>query len=88
MMAKLFKMIVNLAVLAALGWAAWYGYTGWVAASSDSGTAADTGGYNCRLALAKLAQDYQCRDDANCTLSQEELAALKEREMAIEKNCN
>jgi len=53
-MVKLLKMIGNLAVLAALGWAAWYGYTNWVAASSDSGTAADTGGYNCRVALAKL----------------------------------
>jgi hypothetical protein len=87
-MVKLLKMIGNLAVLAALGWAAWYGYTNWVAASSDSDTAADTGGYNCRVALAKLAQDYKCRDAANCTLSDEELAALKEREMAIEKNCN
>ena len=87
-MVKLLKMIGNLAVLAAFGWAAWYGYTNWVAASSDSGTAADTGGYNCRIALAKLAQDYQCRDAANCTLSEEEQAALKEREMAIEKNCN
>ncbi len=87
-MVKLLKMIGNLAVLAALGWAAWYGYTNWVAASSDSGTAADTDGYNCRVALAKLAQDYKCRDAANCTLSEEELAALKEREMAIEKNCN
>jgi hypothetical protein len=38
--------------------------------------------------LAKLAQDYRCRDDASCALSEEELAALKEREMAIEKNCN
>jgi hypothetical protein len=87
-MVKLIKMIGNLAVLAALGWAAWYGYTNWVAASSDSGTAVDTGGYNCRVALAKLAQDYKCRDAANCTLSEEELTALKEREMAIEKNCN
>jgi hypothetical protein len=87
-MAKLVKMIGNLAVLAALGWAAWYGYTNWVAASSDSGTAADTGGYNCRLALAKLAQDYACREDASCTLSDEEIVALKEREMAIEENCN
>ena len=87
-MEKLIKMIVNLAVLAALGWAAWYGYTNWVAASSDSGTAVDTSGYNCRIALAKLAQDYKCRDAANCTLSEEELADLKEREIAIEKNCN
>ena len=87
-MLKLLKMIVNLAVLAALGWAAWYGYTNWVAASSDSGTATDTHGYNCRGALARLAQDYKCREDANCTLSEEELAALKERELAIEKNCN
>lgn len=87
-MQKLLKTIVNLAVLAALGWAAWYGYTNWVAASSGTGAAVDTSGYNCRAALAKLAQDYECRDAANCTLSDEELAALKEREVAIEKNCN
>lgn len=87
-MEKLVKLIVNLAVVAALGWVAWYGYTKWFAASSDSGTSAETDGYNCRGALAKLAQDYKCRDAANCTLSEEELAALKEREMAIEKNCN
>ena len=87
-MAKLVKMIVNLAVLAALGWTAWYGYTHWAAASSGTITSTDTHGYNCRGALAKLAQDYKCRDAANCTLSEEELAALKEREMAIEKNCN
>ncbi len=87
-MAKLVKMVVNLAVLAALGWAAWYGYTNWVAASSGTSSSTDTGGYNCRGALARLAQDYECRDAANCTLSQEELAALREREIAIEKNCN
>jgi hypothetical protein len=87
-MEKLVKMIVNLAVVAALGWAAWYGYTKWVAASSDFGTSVESGGYNCRGALAKLAQDYKCRDAANCTLSEEELAALKEREIAIEENCN
>jgi len=87
-MVKLVKMIANLAVLAALGWAGWYGYTHWVAASSGTSTSTGTDGYNCRGALAKLAQDYRCREDANCTLSQEELAALKEREMAIEKNCN
>lgn len=87
-MVKLVKMITNLAVLAALGWAAWYGYTHWAAASSGTSASTDTHGYNCRDALAKLAQDYRCRDDASCTLSEEELAALKEREMAIEKNCN
>ena len=87
-MAKLVKMIGNLAVLAALGWSAWYGYTKWVEASSGTSTSTDSGGYNCRHALAKLAQDYRCREDAGCTLSDEELVALKEREMAIEKNCN
>ena len=87
-MVKLVKMISNLVVLAALGWAVWYGYTHWVAASSGTSASRDTAGYNCRGALAKLAEDYRCRENANCTLSQEELAALKEREMAIEENCN
>ena len=87
-MSSLMKSITNLAVLAALGWAAWYGYTHLSAGSSGTGASTETDGYNCRGALAKLAQDYRCRDDASCALSEEELAALKEREMAIEKNCN
>lgn len=82
------KFILNLIVLAALGYAGWYGYTNWAATSSDSVTATPTSGYNCRAALARLATDYECRDAAGCTLSDEELADLKERELAIEKNCN
>ena len=79
---------MNVLVLAALGWAAWYGYTHLTATSDETNTSARPAQYNCRQALAKLAADYKCRDAATCTLSSEQLAALVDRELAIAEHCN
>ena len=88
MLGKLLKKVMNLVVLAALGWAAWYGYSQWRADSSTSTGAAQEAGFNCRHALARLAEDYKCRDSDSCTLTSAELTALKKREANIEKYCN
>lgn len=82
------KFIINLLVLAALGWAAWYGYTHLTATSDDTNASTRPAQYNCRQALAKLAEDYRCRDAAACTLTSDELAAITERELDIAEHCN
>lgn len=82
------KLLWNVLVIAALGWGGWYGYTHWVSSSSDTGSARPAAAFNCRQALARLADDYACRDSASCDMPAEELAAMKEREAAIEQHCN
>lgn len=88
MLTKLLGRILNLAVLAGLGWAAWYGYTHWLPASSDSGDREQAATFNCRQALARLAEDQACRSSASCTLTSDELAEMKTREADIEQHCN
>ncbi len=88
MLGKLLKKVMNLVVLAALVWAAWYGYSQWRADSSGSVDAAQEAGFNCRHALARLAEDYKCRASDSCTLTDAELTALKKREADIEQHCN
>ena len=88
MLAKLLEKIMSLAVLAALGWAAWYGYTHWNATSTDSGDRPQTSSFNCRQALARLAEDEACRSSDSCTLTNDELAQMKKRESDIEQHCN
>jgi hypothetical protein len=80
--------IVNLAVLVALGWAAWYGYSSWTASSTDSGNRAPAATFNCRQALARLAEDQACLTSDSCTLTRDELAVMKQREADIEQHCN
>ena len=82
------KSLTNALVLVALFGAAWYGYTNYIESSADPDIERETGGFNCRGALNRLAQDYRCRDDANCELSEEDVDALRELEANIEKHCN
>ncbi len=88
MLSKLLQKIMNLVVLAALGCAAWYGYTHWIAATSGTAGTAQESGFNCRHALAKLAEDYTCRNSDTCTLTNDELTAMQNREADIEQHCN
>ena len=88
MLVNLLKKVMNLVVLAALVWAGWYGYSQWRADSSGGVGAAQEAGFNCRHALARLAEDYKCRDSDSCTLTSNELTALKKREADIEQYCN
>ncbi len=82
------KSLTNALVLLAFFGVAWFGYTKWIESSADPTPASESQGFNCRAALARLADDYRCRDDANCTLSDEDLVALRELESQIEENCN
>ena len=88
MLAKLLSKIMSLVVLVALGWAGWYGYSNWIAASSGTGSSAQGTSFNCRQALAQLAEDYACRNSDSCTLTSDELSTMKTREADIEKHCN
>lgn len=88
MLAKLLEKIMSLAVLAALGWAGWYGYTHWIAASTDSGDPPQVSRFNCKQALARLAEDQACRSSDSCDMTHVELIAMKDREADIEQHCN
>ncbi len=88
MLGKLLEKITTLAVLAALAWAAWYVYSHWTDTSSGTDSTAQETGFNCRQAVAKLAQDYACRNSDSCTLTSDELTDMKNREVDIEKYCN
>ena len=88
MLGKLLEKIMTMAVLVALGWAAWYVYSHWNTEPSSSPDPAQAATYNCRQALARLAEDYACRDSDACTLTSDESAAMKNRELDIDQNCN
>jgi hypothetical protein len=82
------RAISNLLVALALGFAAWYGYTNFIADTSGAGASDPDSGYNCRSALAQLAEDYRCRDDAGCELRDEDLEEIQVLEKEIERYCN
>jgi len=82
------KRIMNLLIPAALICAAWYGYSNWIAASADPSPPAAEKAFNCRQALARLAEEYACRDSAGCNLSNEDLTELRYLEGSIEQQCN
>lgn len=82
------KQIKNLLIPAVLICLGWYGYSEWIAASADPSYPAAEKAFNCRQALATLAEVYACRDAAGCDLSSDELAELRELERSIEQHCN
>ena len=82
------QRIMNLLVMGALICIGWYGYSNWIAASADPSYPAPEAAFNCRQALATLAEDYACRDSAACELSNADMAELVELERSIEQHCN
>ncbi len=80
--------ITNLAVLALLAGAAWYGYTNWIAATADPDYSEQATSFNCRQALANYAEDQAALRDDAYTLSDDERAEIKRRESDIEEYCN
>ena len=84
----LWGWVTSLATVAVLGWVAWYAYSLWDPAASVANNAVEGASFNCRKALAMLAEDYACRDSGSCTMTFDELRDLKNREMDIEKYCN
>ena len=83
---RLLAKIKNLLFLGAIGWAGWYGYTHWWATAD--GDRVDTGGFNCRQALAQVARNYACRESTSCELSSAGLTELRQLEKDIEQHCN
>lgn len=81
-------MVKNLVVVAVLGWVAWYAYSQLQPVPSVADNTVEGASFNCRKALAMLADDYNCRDSSACTMTPDELDDLKRRESGIEKNCN
>ncbi len=81
-------MIKNLAVLAVLAWIGWYGYSQLKPVPTVEDRAVEGASFNCRQALNKLAEEYACRDSGSCSMTSDELADLKQRELDIEKYCN
>ena len=88
MVAKLLKELLGLAVLAAMGWLAWYGYTNWKAATADPVYSEQKTSFNCRQALAKFAEDQAVLRSDAYSLTSDELAEMKRRESDIEQYCN
>lgn len=85
---SMFGGLANVAIVAALGWAAWYGYSHWISASSGPPDSEREAEYNCRQAFAKLTEDYACRDAESCDMTTDEVSAMKDLEAAIEQHCN
>ncbi len=80
--------LFNLAIAAAVAWAAWYGYTHWIASPIDPTARVQTTAYNCRQAVARLAEETACRSSSSCTMTSDEVAAMQQRELDIEQHCN
>jgi hypothetical protein len=87
-LAKLLGKIMSLAVLAALAWAGWYAYTHWTAASTDASDSTHRPAFNCRQALARLAEDQACRTSDSCFMTSDEVAQMKQTESDIAQYCN
>ena len=87
-LARLWGLVTSLAAIAVLGWAAWYAYSHWGPASSGGVDSVQGTAFNCRKALAELATDYACMNSDACTMTQDELSELKNREAEIEQYCN
>ena len=81
-------MVKNLMVVAILGWVAWYAYSQLQPVPSVVDNTVEGASFNCRKALAMLADDYKCRNSSTCTMTSDELDDLRQRETDIEKNCN
>ncbi len=88
MLKKLLKEVMGLVVLVAMGWLAWYGYTNWRAATTEPVYSEKKTSFNCRQALAKLAEDQAILRSDAYSLTSEELAEIKRRESDIEQYCN
>ena len=88
MLKKLLKELMGLAVLAAMVWLAWYGYTNWRAATADPVYSEQGTSFNCRQALARHAEDQAALREDAYALTSEELAAIRRRESDIEQYCN
>jgi hypothetical protein len=88
MLKKMFEKLVNVAVLAGIAWAGWYGYTNWMAASSDTADSAQVPAFSCRQALAQHAEDQACTNSGSCSRTSDEIVAVRKREVDIEQYCN
>ena len=82
------RKLLNLAVLVALASAGWYSYTQLGDTTDRKQEPTRQGRFNCRQALAKLAEETACRASVACTLSDEELADMRQREADIAQHCN
>jgi len=87
-LAQLGGWVTNLAVVAAIGWIAWYAYSQIEPASSDRSNSDQGAIFNCKSALAERESDYACIDSDTCTMTPDELAEMKDREADIEQNCD
>jgi hypothetical protein len=82
------KKLVDIIVLGLIGYAAWYGYSHFVSGSPEASGPLTTQNFNCRQALATLAQETACQSSAACTLTSNEIDAMHQRERDIHENCN
>ena len=87
-LATLWGLVTSVAAIAVLGWAAWYAYSHWGPASSEVSDSVQGAAFNCKKALAELATDYACMTATTCTMTQDEMSELKNREVDIEQYCN
>jgi hypothetical protein len=86
-LAGLWGFVKNLALAAVLAWIGWYAYS-----QLDPATAGVTDSkqgvtFNCGRAVAERESDYACIDSNSCTLTPDELTAMKHREADIDRYC-
>jgi hypothetical protein len=87
-MAKFWEMIKGVAVLAALGWAAWYAHSNWESTPTVASDTVQEATFNCRMALAELAGDYRCVNSDSCEATEEEIGDVRKLEADIARYCN
>jgi len=88
MLSKLFETIKSLIVLAVIGGIGWYAWSQWEPTSSSTDETIPGASFNCRKSLADLAEDYACRDSANCSMTEHELNQIKSLETNISIYCD
>ena len=88
MLGKLLETIKSLVVLGILAWIGWYAWSQWQPTTSTTDETVPGASFNCRKALADLAEDYTCRDSANCSMTEHELSQIKRLETNISIYCD
>ena len=86
--ASLLGLVKNIAVLALLGWGGWYAYSQMAPGSTTEVNSTAGTAFDCRRAYRQRDADHACIESDSCTMTSDDLAALKHLEAEIEEHCS
>jgi hypothetical protein len=87
-MANLWELAKTLAAIAILGAIFWAAYSVWNSSPSGANETVAGASFNCRRALADEATGYPCMNSKSCSMSDDEVAELKQLQASINKYCD